>query len=131
MMSNGKCYQQDSLEHHTLEKECLSLPTPTASMVPCEKWKDDVIWWKQSRASRNLASIVKHPERLHFPTPTSRDYKDGTSCDNVPENGLLGRVVKPNKIEGALSADWVELLMGYPKGYTVVEWKKKRKISMK
>jgi hypothetical protein len=30
-----------------------------------------------------------------WPTPTSRDHKDGTarSCENVPPNGLLGRVV--------------------------------------
>jgi hypothetical protein len=30
-----------------------------------------------------------------FPTPTGRDHKDGTakSCENVPPNGLLGRVV--------------------------------------
>jgi hypothetical protein len=30
-----------------------------------------------------------------WPTPTSRDWKDGTAeaCANVPANGLLGRVV--------------------------------------
>jgi hypothetical protein len=30
-----------------------------------------------------------------WPTPTTRDHKDGTaaSCKNVPPNGLLGRVV--------------------------------------
>lgn len=30
-----------------------------------------------------------------WPTPTGRDYKDGTakSCENVPVNGLLGRAV--------------------------------------
>src|SRR5690606_21247600 len=30
-----------------------------------------------------------------WPTPTARDYKDGTakSCKNVPVNGLLGRAV--------------------------------------
>ena len=30
-----------------------------------------------------------------WPTPTGRDHKDGTakSCENVPTNGLLGRVI--------------------------------------
>jgi hypothetical protein len=28
-----------------------------------------------------------------WPTPTTRDWKDGTPCENVPLNALLGRVV--------------------------------------
>jgi len=28
-----------------------------------------------------------------WPTPTSRDHKDGKECPNVPLNALLGRVV--------------------------------------
>jgi hypothetical protein len=28
-----------------------------------------------------------------WPTPTTRDWKDGQECRNVPENALLGRVV--------------------------------------
>lgn len=30
-----------------------------------------------------------------WPTPTTRDHKDGSYCPNVPVNGLLGRVVCP------------------------------------
>ena len=30
-----------------------------------------------------------------WPTPTSRDHKDGSYCPNVPVNGLLGRAVWP------------------------------------
>ncbi len=30
-----------------------------------------------------------------WPTPTTRDHKDGQSCRNVPVNGLLGRMVWP------------------------------------
>lgn len=30
-----------------------------------------------------------------WPTPTTRDYKDGSYCPNVPINGLLGRMVWP------------------------------------
>lgn len=64
----------------------------------------------------------------NWPTPTSRDYKDGTakSCENVPENGLLGRAVhcrnSPNEsVSGSLNPQWVEWLMGFPSGWTDLE----------
>ncbi len=74
-----------------------------------------------------------------WPTPTTRDWKDGTaeSCKNVPPNGLLGRVVHwpmmptptssrrtglqshgVNVVTGSLNPTWVEWLMGYPLGWT-------------
>jgi hypothetical protein len=61
-----------------------------------------------------------------WPTPTSRDYyKDGSakSCANVPTNGLLGREVHTDgtKASGSLSPDWVEFLMGYETGWTVLD----------
>jgi hypothetical protein len=42
----------------------------------------------------SLNDQIAHP-KLMWPTPTTRDYKDGTakSCKNVPVNGLLGRAV--------------------------------------
>jgi hypothetical protein len=86
----------------------------------------------------------------HWPTPTGRDWKDGSAkaCENVPANGLLGRVVhqwrtpqardgisrgpqSPEKREagghsvglgdqigGSLNPTWVEWLMGFPLGWT-------------
>jgi hypothetical protein len=75
-----------------------------------------------------------------WPTPTSRDWKDGSAqaCANVPANGLLGREVhrwptpggsRPNDTNevsgrlanvtgGALNPTWVEWLMGFPLGWT-------------
>lgn len=81
-----------------------------------------------------------------WPTPTSRDWKDGSYCPNVPVNGLLGRAVwrtpqarggmaggpqSPEKRKagghcvglndqagGALNPPWVEWLMGWPLGWT-------------
>lgn len=80
-----------------------------------------------------------------WPTPTQRDYKDGSaeSCKNVPVNGLLGRAVHffptvtacewkgrgPNSKQqgptntlgytgGQLNPTWVEWLMGFPIGWT-------------
>lgn len=65
-----------------------------------------------------------------WPTPTSRDHKDGTaqSCQNVPENGLLGRVIhsrEPHQSgqtnqNGSLNPQFVEWLMGYPIEHTAL-----------
>ncbi len=67
--------------------------------------------------SVNLCQAVKM-----FPTPTSRDHKDGSAeaCKNVPDNGLLGRVIHQNsgEITGSLNPVFVEWLMGVPKGWT-------------
>lgn len=41
------------------------------------------------RASARRASAI---ELSGWPTPTTRDHKDGTECANVPLNALLGRV---------------------------------------
>ena len=42
----------------------------------------------------------------NWPTPTTRDHKDGTaqSCQNVPVNGLLGRAV--HSTPGKPLASW-------------------------
>ena len=38
-------------------------------------------------------SMLHHEAKLSgWPTPTSRDHKDGKECPNVPLNALLGRV---------------------------------------
>lgn len=78
-----------------------------------------------------------HLEAKLWPTPTARDHKDGSaqSCANVPTNGLLGREVHllptptanrwdglqshgVNVVEGSLNPAWVEILQGYPAGWT-------------
>ncbi|BEU21606.1 hypothetical protein PBP221_17460 [Paraburkholderia sp. 22B1P] len=44
--------------------------------------------------SRRRASVLRTSgtERTSWPTPTTRDYKDGDECRNVPLNALLDRV---------------------------------------
>ena len=124
----------------TDEIECsLSLmpwATPTAAIAI---GTDSTI----SKGKRDLRHDVKM-----WPTPTSRDHKDGTaqSCENVPVNGLLGRAVHmwptPNAadgtggpgnsgrmggenlrtaVSGSLNPTWVEWLMGFPIGWTDCE----------
>jgi hypothetical protein len=54
-----------------------------------------------------------------WPTPTTRDGKDGNYCPNVPTNALLGREVwsgdgEPTEKKGALNPEFVCWLMGLP-----------------
>jgi hypothetical protein len=44
--------------------------------------------------SRLRASVLRTSvtARTSWPTPTTRDHKDGSECNNVPLNALLGRV---------------------------------------
>ena len=90
-----------------------------------------------------LAQVGLAQQVKMWPTPTTRDYKDGTakSCENVPVNGLLGRAVHlwptphancgngigehgtggqnlQTAAGGQLNPDWVCWLMGFPVGWT-------------
>ena len=84
------------------------LPTPR----PCSGLRS---------SGANRTEIMRALEK--WPTPTARDWKDGTaqSCRNVPVNGLLGRAVHQGDQQetgGTLNPTWVEWLMGFPSGWT-------------
>ena len=59
---------------------------------------------KTRKALKGRHGLSLHHAVSIWPTPTARDYKDGTaqSCQNVPENGLLGRAVHSRKILGGV-----------------------------
>ncbi len=69
----------------TGERESRLLPTVTATVGEkgSPKQRDS-----SGRPGLQMAAMM-------WPTPTTRDYKDGTakSCANVPVNGLLGRAI--------------------------------------
>lgn len=45
--------------------------------------------------SRGEPKLSAQAIQASWPTPTTRDHKDGAYCANVPINGLLGRMVWP------------------------------------
>ena len=63
-----------------------------------------------------------------YPTPTARDWKDtrGMAFEGINPDGsrrdrtdlLSTRIYSTEKKEGKLNPDWVELLMGWPLGWT-------------
>lgn len=122
--------QRDSSGRPGLQMAAMLWPTPDT-----QNGRDGS---KTRKALKGRHGLSLHHAVSIWPTPTARDYKDGTaqSCQNVPENGLLGRAVHSRKILGGgteqaqeagessagaggqLNPTWVEWLMGFPLGWT-------------
>jgi len=67
----------------------------------------------------NVSDLVHLYPAATWPTPTTRDGKDGSFCPNVPTNALLGREVwngdeEQTEKRGALNPAFVCWLMGFP-----------------
>lgn len=71
--------------------QALSLPTANGSNAP------ETSAEPASSGSASLESTTAPLQMAvaNWPTPTSRDHKDGSFTPNVPVNGLLGRAVWP------------------------------------
>lgn len=102
-------------------------PTPSASQMPCEgtvrlarkAWLDGTCTLEEANAIAGRDVRDKQGKvPAMWPTPTSRDWKDGASPGDVPVNGILGRAVEPPAAGGSLNPTWVEWLMGFPLGWT-------------
>jgi hypothetical protein len=134
MTRNGTAYRLPTLAPLTDETEFGSWPTPTAQNAKHTGLSPS----EADRVRRGIAGL--HSMVHVWPTPTTRDWKDGSAkaCANVPVNGLLGRAVhqfstprttprtareydgtSPLGI-GGLNPAWVEWLMGFPLGWTVL-----------
>jgi len=119
---NGRAFSHPTWERHTDAIVSGLWPTPCttdAKNVPYQNGKGG------KRYPMLLGAVA--PERM-WPTPTSRDWKDGSAqaCANVPANGLLGRVVHVSSpsdppVSGSLNPQFCEWLMGYPIGWTALE----------
>jgi hypothetical protein len=95
-----------------LQNAVASWPTPTAN--------EDHAGLPGGKTQKMLGN---HPEIRAWPTPMARDHKDGDATANVPTNGHLGRAAPrdPTSHPGQLNPDWVEMLMGFPIGWTASE----------
>jgi DNA (cytosine-5)-methyltransferase 1 len=103
------------------------LPTPTASMMPCEGtvrimrkvWLDGDMSLEEASAIAGRDVRKAQGKVKAWPTPNARDWKDtGTkeALQKQVDNGhqmTLGRAAG-----GALNPTWVEWLMGWPLEWT-------------
>jgi len=128
---NGTAYRQAPLAPITDGTECGLWRTPSATEangggVPGDRHL-------AAGHSMRLRDQIKAPSL--WPTPTSRDHKDGTTPRirfQQPQADTLGRAVQFSPtlensddlpITGSLNPTWVEWLMGYPLGWTAcVAW---------
>jgi hypothetical protein len=120
MTRNGTAFQLPTLAPLTDETESSLLPTPAAAPYGNNQGGGmgrvgPVRYSLESMARRNL-----------WPTPTARDWKDGTAATSakVPANGLLGRVVHqrtPSSGGGVLNPEFCEWLMGFPIGWSALD----------
>lgn len=99
------------MEHHTNETECLLWPTASV----CGNYNRK---GASATSGDGLATAVKN-----WPTPRAREGNSGSyGCASIERNAdrnyLDGVVIKKEEKPGNLNADWVELLMGLPIGWT-------------
>ena len=67
-----------------------SWPTPSHTIVDAKPNPPIMSGRKPTDPQIGLADVAVHLSS--WPTTTTRDHKDGSQCDNVPLNALLGRV---------------------------------------
>ena len=104
--SNVLLYQLQASVLGIKEKEFGLLPTPTQDSAS-ERTK------KYKQGGTSLATAGK------LPTPTARDYKDCGANTNYEKARQKKRL--PGFVEGRLSPEWVESLMGLPVGWTKLQ----------
>lgn len=98
----------------SLDRFAKMWPTPRAS--PNENRQTKLTpSQKAGKHGINLAAAVHL-----WPTPKSRDWKDGASAGTFQRSSPdSGKVVGQSTTTGALNPTWVEWLMGFPLGWTV------------
>ena len=137
LTENGRRKSKDGESDHSLNlADSVKLwPTPTTKGYGHASEGQTLIMRKmveegrltEEEAQQMMNGTTLRPPRMEswsFPTPTARDHKDtGKEVVNSTKSLLPQRVAKSNKDEWlnngrSLSCNWVELLMGYPKGWT-------------
>lgn len=139
---DGHAMELPMLERHINESECSLWPTASvcgnynrksASATSGDGLDTAVKNWPTPTVADtftgNLKSTQQKPGSMHsvnlsqavnWPTPTQRDWRGGCSA-NVRKDGRKRNsldFVVYEKQQGQLNADWVELLMGLPIGWT-------------
>jgi hypothetical protein len=115
-------------------KKMLMLPTPTASMMPCEGTVRIMrkVWELGEMSLEEASAIAGRDVRKAqgkvkaWPTPVKSDYAARRPSEGWRGESDLPSVVwtetggreNPEKPPAQLNADWVEWLMGWPLGWT-------------
>ena len=141
---DGHAMELPMLEHHINESECLLCHTSDCSDRRSPKSKQQGVnnqvkaYWRTPQSHNGAqgpkskmfyekclktgqSAITLVDQVKNWPTPAARDSKGSNSAKHLSTGhhiNQLANKVKLNKTEGQLNADWVELLMGLPIGWT-------------
>lgn len=141
---HGHAMELPMLERHINESECLLWHTSDCSDRRSPKSKQQGVnnqvkaYWRTPQSHNGAqgpkskmfyekclktgqSAITLVDQVKNWPTPAARDSKGSNSAKHLPTGhhiNQLANKVKLNKTEGQLNADWVELLMGLPIGWT-------------
>ena len=119
---DGHAMELPMLEHHINESECLLCHTSDCSDRRSPKSKQQGVnnqvkaYWRTPQ-SHNGAQGPK--SKMFYEKCLKTGQSAITLVDQVKNQ--LANKVKLNKTEGQLNADWVELLMGLPIGWTDID----------
>lgn len=141
---DGHAMELPMLERHINESECLLWHTSDCSDRRSPKSKQQGVnnqvkaYWRTPQSHNGAqgpkskmfyekclktgqSAITLVDQVKNWPTPAARDSKGSNSAKHLSTGhhiNQLANKVKLNKTEGKLNADWVELLMGLPIGWT-------------
>lgn len=141
---DGHAMELPMLERHINESECLLWHTSDCSDQRSPKSKQQGVnnqvkaYWRTPQSHNGAqgpkskmfyekclktgqSAITLVDQVKNWPTPAARDSKGSNSAKHLSTGhhiNQLANKVKLNKTEGQLNADWVELLMGLPIGWT-------------
>lgn len=119
---DGHAMELPMLERHTNESEYSLWPTASVCGNYNRKGASATSGVGLDTAVKKMHS-VNLSQAVNWPTPRAREGNSGSyGCASIERNAdrnyLDGVVIKKEEKPGNLNADWVELLMGLPIGWT-------------
>ena len=128
LMRSGECWEQQTLAHRTSETESGFLPTPTASMMPCEgtvrimrkQWLEGKMSLEEASAIAGRDVRKSQGKVEAWPTPRTKGMCGGSgSWELLKKNTTIEEARQMGAGNGGqLNPMWVEWLMGWPLGWT-------------
>lgn len=122
---DGHAMELPMLERHTNESEFSLWPTASVCGNYNRKGASATSGDGLDTAVKKMHS-VNLSQAVNWPTPRAREGNSGSyGCASIERNAdrnyLDGVVIKKEEKPGNLNADWVELLMGLPIGWTDID----------
>lgn len=108
-MRNGHVYALPMWERHTSENASSLWRTPQAHDA------------KSSKVQAGYTTDLTHQVNRSWPTPTTNDARNATLPPSQQERDGMAGTLRRSGHQGSLNPSWVEVLMGFPSGWTDID----------